>query len=229
MDRVVSSYTPTLAQLTRARDLSRGRGARDGGQVLILAPDSDLRYAPDEADMVTGVFPDSQRLDGDAGAESCLHGISRSAVLHFVGHGQASEYRGAGGGSPQLGGLQISPAGQPAFLSARELTDLPLASARFAYLSVCESATPDRYVPDELTHPAAVLHFGGFPHVIATLQAVPDSSGTAVAASIYAALVRKGMLDEHRSAEALHNTLHALRRDEPGNTAPWTTYMHLGP
>jgi len=229
MDRVVSSYTPTLAQLIRARDLGRGQGAREGGQVLVLAPGSDLLYAPAEADVVLKAFPGTEPFPGDADAESCLHAIGRSAVLHFVGHGQASEFRGAGGGSPQLGGLQISPGGQPAFLSARELTDLPLVSARFAYLSVCESATPDRYVPDELTHPAAVLHFGGFPHVIATLQAVPDGSGIEVAHSIYAALVRKGMLDEHRSAEALHNTLHALRRDEPGSTAPWTTYMHLGP
>jgi hypothetical protein len=230
MDRVVSSYTPTLAQLIRARDLSRGRSARDGGKVLILAPDSDLLFAPAEADMVALVFAGSyQRLAGDADAESCLHAISRSAVLHFVGHGQASEFRGAGGGSSQLGGLKISPAGQPAFLSARELTDLPLVSARFAYLSVCESATPDRYVPDELTHPAAVLHFGGFPHVIATLRTVPDEFGRAVAHSIYGALVHKGVLDEHRSAEVLHNTLDALRRSEPGGTAPWTTYMHLGP
>ena len=106
---------------------------------------------------------------------------------------------------------------------------LPQATARFAYLSVCESATPDNLIPDEATNPAAVLHFGGFPNVIATLRPIPDRSGLSVATNVYTALVRGGVLDGRQSARALHDALHSLRREEPGSTASWTTYMHIGP
>ena len=226
MDQVISSYTPNLAQLIRARALI----PEESRQILILAPDNKLRYAHNEAALVASCFSDDDvLLANGASAESCLREISRSAVLHFVGHGKASEFQKGRFGSPSAGGLMIGPPGDPSFLSARDLAGLPQATARFAYLSVCESATPDNLIPDEATHPAAVLHFGGFPNVIATLRPIPDRSGLPVATNVYTALVRDGVLDERRSARALHDALHILRREEPDSTAPWTTYMHIGP
>ena len=226
MDQVVSSYTPNLGQLIRTRALV----PEESRQILILAPDSELSHAREEADRVASCFSAADVfLAEDAGAESSLREISHSAVLHFVGHGRAPDFQKSRYGSSPAGGLMIGPPGARSFLSAQDLAALPQAKARFAYLSVCESATPDNLIPDEATHPAAVLHFGGFPNVIATLRSVPDDSGLEVATDVYAALVRDGVLDERRSARALHDALHALRRARPGSTAPWTTYMHIGP
>jgi CHAT domain/Clp amino terminal domain, pathogenicity island component len=226
MDRVVSSYTPNLGQLVHARELV----PEQSGRILILAPDSAMRYAQTEADQVADRFPAADVMVAKGAiTESSLREISRSAVMHFVGHGVAPALREGHGRSFSAGGLMIGSPSAPSFLSAQDLAALPQARARFAYLSVCEAATPDSLVPDEATHPAAVLHFGGFPNVIATLHPIPDESGVQVAAAVYDAIVRGGVLDERRSARALHDALHTVRRKEPGWTAPWTTYMHIGP
>jgi hypothetical protein len=226
MDRVISSYTPSLGQLIRAR----AHVPRPGSRVLILAPDSDLKSASEEADLVARLFPEGhERLPGDAGLEACLSELGRAAVVHFVGHGQAPAYQRRRLDPQSAGGLVVGPASAPALVSTRDLAELPQARARFAYLSVCDAAAPDDLIPDEAAHPAAALHFGGFPNVIATLRLIPDESAPGVAADVYTALTRDGRLREELSASALHDALLGLRRDDPDATAPWTTYVHYGP
>jgi len=230
MDQVVSSYTPNLAQLIRARALV----PKESRQVVILAPalgpGSDLPAVHVEAGMVAQHFPANHvTLDENADKESCLRAIGDAAVLHFAGHGQAPGFQRGRRGSPSPGGLVIGRPGAYAFLSPRELADLPQSRARFAYLSACVTATPDNLVPDEATHPAAVLHFGGFPHVIATLYPVNDYFGLRIATGVYDALVRDGVLDEGRAARVLHDALRALLREQPSAAATCAAFMHFGP
>jgi hypothetical protein len=226
MGRVVSSYTPNLAQLIRAR----AHVPEESRQVLILAPASGLPSADEEAKMVATHFPGKDVTSYEnPDKELCLRVIGGAAVLHFAGHGQRPEFQRGRRGSPSPGGLAIGAPDAPSFLSARELAELPQARARFAYLSACETATPDNLVPDEATHPAAVLHFGGFPSVIATLYPINDYYGLQIAESIYGAIVRDGVLDERHSARALHDTLIRLRRGRPGFAAACAAYMHFGP
>ena len=202
---------------------------KKGGRYSFLAPDSELSHAREEADRVASCFSAADVfLAEDAGAESSLREMSDSAVLHFVGHGRAPDFQKSRYRSFPAGGLMIGPSRRSLILVGSGLGGATPGEGRLAYLSVCESATPDSLIPDEATHPAAVLHVGG-PNVIATLRPVPDDSGLEVAAEVYAALVCDGVLDERQSARALHDALHALRRARPGSTAPWTTYMHIGP
>jgi hypothetical protein len=90
-DRVISSYTPTLTQLIRARRANVEPGSPDG-RMLILAPDSELPHSREEADLVGQRFPGHLRLPGDAGKAEYLREISRHSLLHFAGHGFASEH-----------------------------------------------------------------------------------------------------------------------------------------
>jgi hypothetical protein len=231
LDRVVSSYTPSLSQLIRARQSSAEQrpGPSGRAQMLVLAPDSGLDYAHAEADLVGRLFPGHCRLPGDADKAAYLREISRHSVLHFVGHGYASEHEEISG-NVRVGGLVLnSGSGPEGFISPRELSELPLDGARFAYLSICDAAAPDSMLLDEAVHPAAALHFCGFRNVIATLSPAADVQAMSVAKSVYSALASDGILNDDRSARALHDAVCELRRKRGGRWGRWTTYLHIGP
>jgi hypothetical protein len=118
----------------------------------------------------------------------------------------------------RAGGLVLAgESGPERFVSPRELSELGLRQARFAYLSICHAAAPDRLLPDEAVHPAAALHFGGFTNVIATLNPAGDRVAMSVALAVYSALVRDGALDESRSARALHDAVCERRGHRQGH------------
>lgn len=229
MDRVVSSYTPSLSQLIRARWPGAHDRPRPGARMLVLAPDSNLPSARPEADMVCRFFPDHLLLPADAAKADYLREIGRHPLLHFVGHGYASEHEDISG-DVRVGGLALPvTAGAASFISPRELSELPIDDARFAYLSICYAAAPDSGLLDEAVHPAAALHFGGFRNVIATLSPAADYQAKSVAEAVYAALASHGALNDDRSARALHDAVGRLRGERCGRWGLWTTYVHIGP
>ena len=109
LDRVVSSYTPSLSQLIRARQSSGERrpGTTSSAQMLVLAPASNLSNARDEADLVGRLLPDHLRLPCEASKAAYLREISRHAMLHFAGHGYASEHEEISG-DVRVGGLVLA-------------------------------------------------------------------------------------------------------------------------
>jgi CHAT domain-containing protein len=225
-ERAVSSYVITLSQLIRARQRARRR--RDPG-ILIVAPARDLAFAKPEAELVASHFSDYKLLEGgSADAGTFAKEIANYPYLHFAGHGAAAQ-RDPKTGFSFAGGLQIAGEGEPAFLSARVLSDMPAADSEFAFLSVCDAATPDVSLVDEAMHPAAVLHFGGYRHVIGTLQPVVDAQAPAVADAVYARLMAGEYLDAEESARALHHTVRELRRAVGGKPGLWASYIHIGP
>ncbi len=91
LDRVVSSYAPTIRSLRYRRQRSRVQPA--GHQTLIVAPTEipetmPLDQVATEARMIAGLLPGSTVLDGQAAIRpTVLEALRTSRVVHFACHG----------------------------------------------------------------------------------------------------------------------------------------------
>ncbi|MFF8605234.1 CHAT domain-containing protein [Streptomyces sp. NPDC015346] len=212
--RVVPSYAPTLTSLLHARRPVREPAGREDRLLLLTVPEPDLPEVGAEAEVVMKHVPGAVRLhDERATAEAVTRLLPSHTRFHAVCHGIARE-------GLRLGGGEI--------LTPLQLSRVPAVDAEFAFLSACDTAVPDPEVPDEATHPAAVLHFGGFRHVLASLYPVQDGSAPAVTDAVYGRLVRDGVLDAARAPRALHAALAELRAEHPYQPKVWMPYIHVG-
>ncbi|MEU1165496.1 CHAT domain-containing protein, partial [Streptomyces sp. NPDC005921] len=206
IDRVVSSYAPTLRALaTAARRADAVRGGAGG--LLVVAPETPgtaaLPQVPGEVAGIRGHRPGCTVLFGaQATKERILQEIPRHAWFHFAGHGtQNIEIADSASLVPH----DYASGGRRLGLS--DLGDLSLDKAQLAFLSACRTAVGHLALADEHTHLAGLLQAVGFPHVVGTRWTVRDGVSAAVATEF------------HRLA-ALHGSafdpalgLHRLRRD----------------
>jgi tetratricopeptide (TPR) repeat protein len=224
LNRVISSYTPTLGTLLRARQRSQPSSGRR--RLLIVAPkapgQADLPQAEFEAELLAERFPsDHTILRGpEATRERVLTDLSGHAWVHFACHGhQDLEH-------PSSGGLAL----EDGLLTIRDIALERLTNAEFAFLSACKTAIGGSRVPDEAIHLAAALHLVGYQHVIATLWSTFDRSTRAIAEHTYASLADPDRgLDLTHAAEALHHAIRRLRDRRPDNPTMWASYIHVGP
>ncbi|WP_328484932.1 CHAT domain-containing protein [Streptomyces zaomyceticus] len=211
--RVVPSYAPTLTSLRHARRPRRVPGT-DERMLLLTVPEPDLSQVDAEAEVVARHVPTVVRLHHDrATVDAVTSLLPVHTRFHAVCHGIAHEGLRIGGGE---------------ILTPIQLARFPAMDAEFAFLSACDTAVPDPEVPDEATHPAAVLHFGGFRHVLASLYPVQDASAPEVTDAVYRRLVRDGVLEGDRAPRALHATLTELRAEKPYEPKVWMPYIHVG-
>ncbi|MFI8965995.1 CHAT domain-containing protein [Streptomyces sp. NPDC053493] len=212
--RVVPSYAPTLTSLLHARR-PPARTDAPGRLLLVTVPEPDLPEVAAEAEVVARHVPSLRRLhDEHATVTAVTRLLPDHTRLHTVCHGIARE------------GLRL---GRGEILTPLQLSRVPARDAEFAFLSACDTAVPDPDVLDEATHPAAVLHFAGFRHVLASLYPVQDASAPAVTDAVYARLTRgDGELDASRAPRALHAALTELRAAHPHQPKIWMPYIHVG-
>jgi hypothetical protein len=219
--RVVSSYTPTLAALVRARRKPDGPvaqlaigAARAPGQSYLPGVMPEL-----EAIRKHLPAPPARHLTGqDATAAAVLRALPACSWLHLSCH--AFQH-------------PDDPAASAFLLHDKPLTMGDLSAARIpspdlAYLSACETASSDLRLIDESFHLASALQLIGFRHVLATLWPISDKQAPAMAEMIYSSLTRVEP-DADRSAAALHEATARLRRAHPEDPLLWAPYIHLGP
>lgn len=224
LDRVVSSYTPSLAALadtvtspppadTRATALVVGVGEREGVPVL--------PGARAEAAAVAAALPGSTvLLDDDATAGAIKQGLHEHAIAHFACHGRAVGWAG----HPNTGGLVIA----RGMFAPSFVRDLRTTWARLAFLSACDTAGPGASLLDEPLNLASAFHLAGFRQVVGTLWHIGDSSETATA--VYAALTGHGRrpADTTRAAAALTETVRRQRDAYPALPTRWAAHVHVG-
>jgi hypothetical protein len=225
LDRVVSSYTPTLRALSRAQPAADQTAPR----ILLVAmpttpylrDGAPLAEARQEADTVIEIFPDAHtlRVGEQATRHEVLADLGTHAYAHFACHGGIDQDQ------PQQSGLFLA----DGRLSIDELSrqELPPGSARLAFLSACDTGSPSTALPDEAVTMAAALQIAGFHHVIATLWPIRDSIAPEAARIFYQALTATAP-GGWRPAEALHAAVRHLRSDH-GDPADWVPYIHCGP
>jgi hypothetical protein len=223
LDRVVSSYTPTLRALREARRPLAV--AADSERMLIVAlSDTPDRPSLDdvvrERDLLTTLFRDRHTLlDGEAAtADAVREQLPRHRWAHFSCHG------GQNLADPSQGGL---------LLHDRVLTVHDISARQhqgeFAFLSACMTALGGLNLSDEAITLAAALHYTGYRQVIGTLWTVYDETAADVAEKVYGRLAAGDRFDPTGAALALHQAIRELRDVERLPASVWSPFTHTGP
>jgi tetratricopeptide (TPR) repeat protein len=255
MDRVISSYAPTVRALRRSRQLPSG--TPEAARALVVAmpatPEADpLPYAADEAELLHGRLPDPLVLV-EPDREAVLAALADRTIAHFACHGTSDPF------DPSQSGLLLADH-QTAPLTVADLASAGLARADLAYLSACGTAqmrvatlgTMELDPPaardalpglaaavaalnrttgllDEAIHLASAFQAAGFRHVVGTLWEINDAVTLEVTDAFYTSLrTESGVLDTGRTALALHHAVRALRDRFPGTPSLWAAYLHAG-
>jgi hypothetical protein len=243
IDRVVSSYTPTVRALRYARQ--RASAATGSTKSLIVAmpvtpglpPEMQLPNVTKEAAYVRSLVPDPVTLSepdqaGDepaAGSQgtptraTVLEHLDNCQIAHFACHGTADLT------DPSQSLLQLHDHDRDPF-TVGSLSAVNLSHARLAYLSACRTAYASAAtLIDEAIHLAAAFQLAGFPQVIGTLWEISDDTATESARNFYTALrTGTGGLDTARAPRALHQVVRDLRDAQPRNPSVWAGYLHAG-
>ncbi|MGW2160898.1 CHAT domain-containing protein [Nonomuraea sp. NPDC001699] len=222
-DHVVSSYTPTLQALLRARSTP---AAPPSAPVLVAALAAtarpgggyaDLPQVPAEVRAVRDALgPRAVVFEGPAATRrAVLDAIPAYPWVHFACHGDQDD------AEPSASRLVL----HDADLTVLDLTGVGVDGGDLAFLSACETAQGDTALTDEAIHLAAAFQLAGYRNVIGTLWSMYDASAAEVAADVYAVLAA-GAADP---AMALHRAVTRLRGTPRfGSPLFWAPYVHLG-
>ncbi|XVV00389.1 CHAT domain-containing protein [Actinosynnema sp. CA-248983] len=235
LDRVISSYTPTIRALGHAR----ARTAQNPTSSLIVAMpttpglpgDGPLPHVLREAEALRTLLPDPVTLVEPAPgttapdtptARRVLDELPQHAIAHFACHGTHDTT------DPAASTLLLHDHAESP-LTVAHLAPIDLHRAQLAYLSACNTALnkADRFL-NEAIHLAAAFHLAGFPHVVGTLWSVDDEIAVEFATRFYRALGTPTGLDVERSAHALHTAVRAHRDAHTATPYLWASHLHWG-
>ena len=236
LDRVISSYAPTVKSLAYARE----RAARADQvilkekAILVAMPTTpeqkslpfvemevkDLENLFSKASIDTTVMQNPTRTE-------ILSELPQYTIVHFACHGYSADDPSQS--SLLLEDWKIAP------LTVSDLISLNIESAKFAYLSACHtSAMRDFRLLDESISLSSAIQLSGYPSVVGSLWQVMDSHSAEVARDVYEWILQgEGELDVRRSAEGLHKAVRDLRdrtRFKMKKTDPlvWASFIHVG-
>ncbi|MGX5186972.1 CHAT domain-containing protein [Streptomyces avermitilis] len=224
LDRVASSYTPTLRALLFSR--ARRRAAPGRRRTLAVAMPQTAGQAPlartvteaTEAVASGGGVP----LIGPAATrDSVRAAMVDAAVVHFACHADSDpEDLSAGRLLLADGDLLI-----------RDIAELHLETAELAYLSACGTARggATAALADEVIHLGSAFQLAGYAQSVATLWEVGDSFAARAAAEFHRTLAPSlpgpGPLP---AALALHHTVRSLRQGDRERPWTWSALVHAG-
>lgn len=241
MDRVVSSYAPTVRALRYAREHAAAaeetatRGlivampttpGISGRLTHVLAEASRVRsrlpcaVVLTEPDNITGMADLPENVPTKA---SVIARLPDSHIAHFACHG-AIDPANPSDSMLLLHDHNTSP------LTVASLTPVKLNRAQLAYLSACHTAfTSPPHLVDEAIHLTSAFLLAGFPRVVGTLWAINDAHALEIADAFYGDLATASEgIDTKQAAQALHRAIRALRDEQPATPYLWAAYMHAG-
>jgi tetratricopeptide (TPR) repeat protein len=223
MDRVVSSYTPTIRVLQHTRATQPAVTATPARPLIVAMAQTpgqpDLPEAGAEANLLAERLPEAQVFTGDhATRDNVLAALSSSDWAHFACHAASDIVR------PSLGCLLL----HDGPLSVLDIARLRVPNAALAYLSACSTAGASVRLADEAIHISSAFQLAGYAHVIATLWPILDEIGLDIADDIYASLTAASP-----QISPAHAVLAAARRQRDANDghypALWASHIHTGP
>jgi hypothetical protein len=237
LDRVISSYLPTLRTLHHAGERARSDAISHGGPgrptvLLVTMPTTPylpggqpLYGAAREAEVVARRFPlaVTHYTGKNATREAVLRALATHAYAHFACHGAIDP------AEPSASGLCLEDGRLT--IAALSERNLPEDAARLAFLSACHSGSASPDLLDEAITMAAALQLVGFRHVIATMWAIADNLAPRIADHLYQALASDPGTrpdGDVPAAHALHAAISKLRASGR-HPAQWAAYIHTGP
>jgi tetratricopeptide (TPR) repeat protein len=229
LDRVVSSYTPTVGALRYAR--ARAAAPRPPGRPLAVAlPETPgarpLGGALREVGVLRGLLPTEVLHGEQATFDRVMDALPRHPCVHFACHGVSEP------DDPSNGRLLVHDhATRP--LTVRALSRLDLPAARLAVLSACETARGGGELADEAIHITSAFQLAGYPHAVGTLWPVHDAVAVRVTRLLYRELCTEGPggepeLDDTRTAHALHRAVLRCRDAFAAGPSLWAAHVHAG-
>ncbi|WP_205718515.1 CHAT domain-containing protein [Actinomadura sp. WMMA1423] len=240
MDRVVSSYTPTIGALAHARRHTTTPGPHDRSLIVAMPTTPGIRgrldNVPAEAAMLQTRLPRPDLLaEPDPSGTATTHAPpipTKTAVLARLDHCRIAHFACHGSTHPTdpsasrllLHDHRVDP------FTVAALAPLALDHAHLAYLSACSTAfTADTRLLDEAIHLASAFQLAGFPHVIGTLWPIDDALAVTIADTFYTTLTgRDGALNTSRAAHALHHAIRTARATFPMTPSLWAAHIHAG-
>ncbi|KAG2119296.1 TPR-like protein [Suillus clintonianus] len=209
-DIYISSYTPTLATLIRARQQVSGDASPQHfvaiGQANPKGAKALENVAPElavVAQRLASVVSVTSLADGDATVQGALDALNHNQWLHLACHGMPNRQQP----------FESSFAMRDGFLMIKDIIRSNWQNPEFAFLSACHTTVGDEKSPDESIHLAAAMQFSGFRSVIGSMWSVDDDVARQVVSTFYGNLVDGSeRLDCTRAAGALHKALKSLRK-----------------
>ncbi|KAG0696479.1 TPR-like protein [Suillus ampliporus] len=206
----ISSYTPTLAVLIRAKQqISRDASTQHfvaigqakpirGKELQCVAPELDI-----VAQHIASVVPFTSLSGNHATVQGAFDSLSRNQWLHLACHGMPNRQQP----------FESSFAMRDGPLMIKDIIRSHLQNPEFAFLSACHTTVGDESSPDEAIHLAAAMQFSGFRSVIGSMWSVDDEVARQIVSAFYGYLVdESGRLDCTRAAGALHKAVKSLRK-----------------
>ena len=219
LDRVVSSYTPSLRALLHSQRQCPADARRQLTVALEHTPGQpDLPGALAEATRLSGSdFASPSLVDGMATTGAVLTALRSSTWAHFACHAVNNPV------TPSNSGLLL----HDGPLRVATIGGLRLTNAELAYLSACSTAQAGWDYADEAIHLASVFQLAGYRHVVGALWPLSDG-----VAQVAARLFYDQLLDTPRADQApfaLHQVCQTLRSASPDRPDLWAGLVHSGP
>ncbi|KAG1876274.1 CHAT domain-containing protein [Suillus subluteus] len=222
----ISSYTPTLATLVRARQrvsqyastqyfVAIGQGNPDRGKELrCVAPE----LAAIAQRLVPVVSSFTSLRDNLATVQGALDALNHNQWLHLACHGMPHRTQP----------FESSFTMRDGPLMIKDIIQSNWQNPEFAFLSACHTTVGDEKSPDESIHLAAAMQFSGFRSVIGSMWSIDDEVARQVVSAFYDKLVDdSGRLDCTRAAVALHKAVKKLRRNNI-SLEQQIVFVHIG-
>ncbi|MFB7330698.1 CHAT domain-containing protein [Streptomyces adustus] len=221
LDRVISSYTPTLRVLLHTGQRPGPPAGEPTRGLIVSLPSTpglpDLPAAEDETRALQRRYPHARLLTGSDATTSAVAGaLTECSWAHFACHGSQDIAH------PSHGALLL----HDGPLMLWDIAALRLPHAELAFLSACETSRGGVVLADEAITLAAAVQLAGFRHVVGTLWSINDAQAPAVANRVYDNLSRQNTRDP---AAAVHGAVRAVRAECPQAILNWSPYVHVGP
>ena len=217
LDRVVSSYTPTLGCLLRART----RPVPDGEALVAAGSAVQVsRELPPQNQVLAQHWPSAEIVSTEsASATDVLRMLPNYPWVHVCE--PSSQFP-----AQPAAGMLLDREGQRP-LGLVELGQVVLDRAEFCYLG--QVATAADHPTSAALSLSSALAFAGFTHVVGTLWEVEANSAVAAHADFYGEVFGANGYGTDGAAYALHNAVRELRNAHPDKHAIWSAHTHVGP
>ncbi|KAG2757723.1 hypothetical protein P692DRAFT_20867258 [Suillus brevipes Sb2] len=223
----VSSYTPSLTALLRARrshERSLSVSFAAIGQNRPEGASFTLDCVEPELELVRSLVPPpptvsfTKIMSIDATKSRALCALRDNTWLHLACHGTQKH------DEPFKSAFLMRD--QP--LSLLDIAQMDLSQHEFAFLSACETAVGTPYTPDEVVHLAAGLQFAGVTSVVGTLWKVNDATVERLVEAFYKNFCGDGTMNSKRAARSLHRAVQSLACDKDMPLDQRIVFMHIG-
>jgi tetratricopeptide (TPR) repeat protein len=242
LDRIISSYTPSIKALAAARDQSRrATASKDAGSMLIVTmpttpkapgtkrPGNLPNVVHEAAEIVNAVGSTiNTNVAQGPSVKTTLAALPTCRIAHFACHGTSDAT------DPSNSGVILQRLAEDGTLeqdrlTVRHISGLTMERAQVAYLSACSTAeNKASRLRDEVLHLASGFLASGFPHVVGCLWPAGDEECVKVAARFYSLLLCGEHGGSREPCRALHEAVVALRDQDPDLPLRWAQFVHYG-